>query len=286
MTINNDCDERPWPRRRQIFLLLASCYLFTATACQADQSEGLEEATQLDVVRWSLPDKLREISGLALTRDQRLLAVTDEEAIVYEYDYDRGRLVKAFALGEPTLRDDFEGIAVLNDTVWLMNSKGDVYSAPEGEDGERVAYEKHKFVFKDKCELEGLTADEDQNALILICKDAKKKKDRLMFEWSMAGESTKTRLPEEAIAARLAQKRIHPSGIEIDPASGNLWVVMARERAVIELTRDGTFIDVIMRLDSSHHRQAEGITITNDGRLLIADEANDRRAMLSIYRMQ
>ena len=229
---------------------------------------------------------MREISGLALTHDQRLLAVTDEEAIVYQYDYEHGRLVKAFALGEPTLRDDFEGIAILNGKVWLMNSKGDVYSAAEGGDGERVAYEKHKFIFKDDCELEGLAADEDRNTLILICKDARKKKDRLLFEWSLANESTKTRLPEADIAARLAKKGIHPSGIEIDPASGNLWVVMAREHAVIELARDGTFIGVIMKLDSNRHQQAEGIAITDDGRLLIADEANNSVATLSIYQMQ
>jgi len=286
MIINRDSVNRNGVRRRPIFLPLAAWLIFSLTACQADPSVGVEDAPELNVVRWRLPDRLREISGLALTRDQRLLAVADEEAIVYEYDYERGRLVKAFALGEPTVRDDFEGIAVLNGTVWLMNSKGDVYAAPEGRDGERVAYEKHKFIFKDDCELEGLAADEELNALILICKDAKKKKDRLMFQWSIGGESAKTRLPEADIAASLAQKRIHPSGIEIDPASGNLWVVTAREHAVVELARDGTFIDVIMKLDSNRHQQAEGITITNDGRLLIADEANNRPAMLSIYRMQ
>ncbi len=285
-TINHDCDDRQTPRHRQVLLTLVTCQVFSLTACQADQSIDLETVSKPDVVRWNLPDKLREISGLALTHDQRLLAVTDEEAIVYEYDYEQGRLVKAFALGEPTLRDDFEGIAVLNGKVWLMNSKGDVYSAPEGGDGERVAYEKHKFIFKDDCELEGLAADEERNSLILICKDAKKKKDRLLFEWSLADESTKIRLPESDIAASLTQKRIHPSGIEIDPASGNLWVVMAREHAVIELARDGTFIDVIMKLDSNHHQQAEGITITYDGRLLIADEANNSSATLSIYQMQ
>ena len=47
--------------------------------------------------QWKLPGKLREISGLALTSDERLLAVTDESAIVYEIDYENGRLVKAFA---------------------------------------------------------------------------------------------------------------------------------------------------------------------------------------------
>ena len=270
-------------RVRRVSINLVFCQLFTLTACQADQSAESTRALEADVVRWSLPDKLREISGLALTDDQRLLAIADEEAIVYEYDYNNGRLVKAFALGDPTLRDDFEGITIYRDAVWLMNSKGDVYTAPEGADGERVPYEKHKFVFKDDCELEGLATSEVTDSLLLICKDAKKKKDRLLFTWSIEGDTSKSRLPEDEIAASLKHKRVHPSGIEVHPQNGNLWVVAAREHALIELAPDGSFIDVIMRLDPSRHAQAEGIAITSDGRLLIADEANDHPATLSVY---
>ena len=93
-------------------------------------------------LQWNLPDRLREISGLALTADQRLLAVADEAAIVYEVDYEAGQLVKSFALGRPVERGDFEGIAVLDDTIWLMTSDGDLYSASEGDNGEQVEFER------------------------------------------------------------------------------------------------------------------------------------------------
>lgn len=258
-------------------------FLVLVVACHPGQPANSQSTQSDGVVRWELPGKLREISGLALTGDQRLLAVTDEEAIVYEYDYHNGRMVKAFALGKPTLRGDFEGIAVLNETVWLMNSKGDLYSANEGDDGERVEYRKHKFEFKDDCELEGLAADEDRNVLILVCKDANKKKNRLIFEWSMDADSRKFRLPEAEIAARLGTKRVHPSGIEVDPQTGDLVVVASRENAIFTLSRNGDFLDVIMDLDRSLHRQAEGITVTRDGRLLIADEAANDTATLTIY---
>ncbi len=257
--------------------------LVLIVACDLEKPANSQSRDHGGIIRWNLPGKLREISGLALTPDQRLLAITDEEAIVFEYDYDNGRLVKAFALGDPTLRGDFEGIAVLHDTVWLMNSKGDLYSAKEGDDGERVEYEKHKFEFKDDCELEGLAADESRDALILVCKDAKKKKDRLIFEWSMDTDSRKFRLPEAEIAASLGTNRVHPSGIEVDPGTGNLLVVAARENVILALSRDGDFLGVIMNLDKSLHRQAEGITVTSDGRLLIADEAANETAMLTIY---
>lgn len=264
------------------FTMLAA--LFITAACDASQHEVSEKRQDSDFVQWRLPGQLREISGLAMTADQRLLAVNDEEAIVYEYDYAEGRLVKAFALGEPTLRDDFEGIAVLDDMIWLMSSNGDLYSAKEGADGERVAYEKHKFMFKDDCELEGLAADGVRKSLLLVCKDAKKKRDRLVFEWSTGGQSRKFRLPEAAIAEKLGEKRVHPSGIELDPATGLLVIVAARENAVFSISRDGTFVDILMRLDRRRHRQAEGIAISNSGLTFIADEGDGGSATLSVYR--
>src|SRR5690606_10827394 len=106
--------------------------------------------------QWRLPDKLNEISGLALTGDGRLLAITDESAIVYELDYAKGKLVKAFALGEPTERGDFEGIAWFDGQVWLVTSKGRIYQSPEGEDGERVAFEAFETGLGKSCEIEGL----------------------------------------------------------------------------------------------------------------------------------
>ncbi len=65
-------------------------------------------------VRWKLPGKLQEISGLAMTDDGRLLAHNDEKAVVFEIDSRNGRIVKQFSLSDLTkpVEDDFEGIAV------------------------------------------------------------------------------------------------------------------------------------------------------------------------------
>lgn len=82
------------------------------------------QASDSGVRQWRLPDALREISGLALTPDGHLLAVADERAVIYELNYVDGKLVRAFAFGEPPLRGDFEGIAWLNERVYLVTSEG------------------------------------------------------------------------------------------------------------------------------------------------------------------
>jgi len=255
------------------------------TLCAACEEDRIVEAANDSFVQWALPDALREISGLALTADQRLFAVSDEEAIVYELDYQTGKLVKAFALGPPTVRADFEGIAVLNDTFWLMTSDGDLYSFAEGTDGQRMHYELHEFAVENKCELEGLAADASRNALILVCKDAQKRKDRQIFVWSMSGEHLQFSLPEKAMADLIGAKRVNPSAIEVDPESGNWIVVAAKQKAVFELSPEGELLGLVRYLDAGRHAQSEGIAITNDGRLLIADEAGDGPARLAVYPM-
>lgn len=266
---------------RFVVVILA---FFTA-ACQSEQPPPREPG---NFVQWALPDKLREISGLALTSDERLLAVADEEAIVYEIDYNDGSLVKAFALGEPTVKGDFEGIAILDDKIWLMTSDGRLFSFAEGANGQRVPYELTKTGLGDECEFEGLTANEQSGRLLLVCKESRKKKKGIrIFEWLVAGddrkEAAEIELPEDEISESLDEKKVNPSGIAIDPKTGNRIIVAARQQAIFEIAPDGRLIDVIMRLDKRRHRQAEGIAIMADGRLIIADEANNGPARLAIY---
>ena len=231
---------------------------------------------------------MREISGLALTADQRLLAITDERAIVYELDYVDGRIVKSFALGKPVMHGDFEGIAVLQDRVWLMTSDGMLFAATEGPDGRNVNYEKFVTGHGDYCELEGLAQDREANTLLLACKETHLKNNTLMaFEWfvSPAGIefSRSIALPEQAIAERIGEQRVNPSGVATDPVNRDWLMVAARQKAFVRLTADGGLSEAIILQKKGRHRQAEGIEMTRDGRLLIADEGGNGRARLAVY---
>ncbi|MEM9209243.1 MAG: hypothetical protein AAGA61_08345, partial [Pseudomonadota bacterium] len=154
--------------------LAASIALSAAAVCAAVAESGVLTRYSLNAsshTQWALPEKLVEISALAMTPDHRLLAVDDERAVIFEIDYVEGGLVKAFALDKPVLRGDFEGLAVLGSTVYLMTSDGDIYAAPEGQDGERVEFERHKTRLGDECEFEGLAADNAAGRLLLLCKN-------------------------------------------------------------------------------------------------------------------
>jgi len=264
-------------------LLLAACNSDT-DATAATQGEGDDSFRQ-----WKLPKRLREISGLALTADQRLIAITDEEAIVYEIDYDSGGLVKAFALGDPTLRGDFEGIAVIGNVIWLMTSDGDLIATREASDGERVSFTRYETGLGRYCELEGLGQDADRQMLFLGCKETKKKRDDLkIFEVSVAQmpptQTATIAFSEQALAEKVGKKHMRPSALAIDPASGNRVMLAANHRALITLAPGGALIDAIILPGQGRHKQAEGLEITRDGRLLIADEGGNGRGRLAVYR--
>ena len=92
--------------------------------------------------RWKLPGRLQEISGLAMTMDNRLLAHNDEKGVIYEIDYRNGLIVKAFQLADIAnpVTDDFEGIATVDDQVYLVTSSGRIYEGSRGADRESVLY--------------------------------------------------------------------------------------------------------------------------------------------------
>ena len=259
----------------------------------AQDKESLLDGYSLNAeshTQWALPGRLQETSALAMTADGRLLTVDDERAIVYELDYKAGGLVKAFALDKPVLRGDFEGLAVVGDRVYLMTSDGDLFVAPEGNDGERVDYEHFRSGIEDECEFEGLAEDLARNRLLLLCKNLGKKSeiDRLaIFPWDLETRaivrSDIVYLPVADIARGLRMRRLHPSGLVVDRETGHLLLVAAREQALIELDREGGMIRAIRLPLSSRHPQAEGIAM-GEGAIFIADEGGSGKGRLSVYR--
>ena len=77
-------------------LFLASLFIAACGNGESAPPPVQNESARLNFQQWSLPKRLDEISGLALTSDERLLAMTDEVAVIYEIDYSAGGLVKAF----------------------------------------------------------------------------------------------------------------------------------------------------------------------------------------------
>jgi uncharacterized protein YjiK len=237
---------------------------------------------------WIMPEELREISGIALTADGRVLAHDDEIGKVYEIDPKRGVILKRFQLGKG-LRGDFEGITVAGADIYMMLSNGVLYQFREGADGSRVPYTIHDTKLGHECEFEGVAYERDSAWLLMPCKNVKTKslRDQLViYRWRI-GITDSARLSmlsipmTEAIGPN-AWKTFKPTDITIDPFSGNYVMVAGPEKALVEMTPGGE----VLRSEPlpGRHRQAEGVAITRDSLLMISDEATTSPAAITLYR--
>ena len=269
--------------------------LIIAAATLAGDGGALQRypLTSESMEQWRLPDRLNEISGLAMTPDGRLFAVDDEIAVVYEVDFDDGGLLKAFALGKPTEKGDFEGIAFAGGLVYLMTSSARIYVAAEGSDGQRVTFDVFKTKLGKQCEFEGFTQSVEHDKLYLLCKKRRNKADidgLAIFAWSIESREwlpdETIMLPEREILRELRFDRLSPSGLAVDPETGNFIIVAARQRSLIEIDVDGKLVSARNFELPDRHRQAEGIELATNGRLLIADEGGNYRARLAVYRQE
>ena len=240
---------------------------------------------------WKLPGRLEEISGLAMTLDNHLMAHNDEKAVIYEIDYQKAEIVKAFQLADMKnpVDGDFEGIATVNDQVYLVTSSGRIYESRRGTDGESVLYNIYTTGIGRDYEIEGLAYDASQRVLLLMCKDARRaelKAQLVLYHWSTDEkqliEDAHIVIPVIEFTRHIEGKEFQPSGIERHPVSGNYFVVAARQKAIAEITPGGQVV-AAKRFPVEWHRQPEGITFAADGTLIIADEGSGKKARLTLY---
>ena len=240
------------------------------------------------VARWELPAMLAEISGLALTGDGRLLAHGDETGDVYEIDYRTGLVAKRFSLGPDPLTEDFEAISVRDSVVTLFTSKARLFEFGEGRNESTVPFVTRELALGDDCrEFESAAYAPDGTTLVLACKTPRGKGKDLLLYRRDASDTTSDRFERidvaiDSIRARGPKwKEFSASDLTFRPDNGNYLLVAGPERGYLEVTPEGRV--VVARSLSGDHPQAEGIAVTRDGLLIIADEAANGRASLTVY---
>ena len=275
--------------------LLLSGYLVATLLCGCEPARGgPSEAAALGpyrfdpdrVEQWKLPKRLKEISGLALTPIGTVLAHDDERGVIYEIDAREGAIVRTTQLGQPQLNDDFEGIAILDNWLFVTNSRGIIWRGElPGQAEVPIQTERFDPKLGRHCEFEGLTADASDRTVALLCKSAKRAP--LSIYWLSADDPSnvlrEVELPESQITAQLSLKTLHPSGFVWNPAKRHFLVIAAREKATFLLDTDGSLLAATSLPKPQLHSQPEGIALAANEDVLIADEGKNRRARLSRY---
>jgi uncharacterized protein YjiK len=251
-----------------------------------------------------LSKKLNEISGLACTPDGRLFAHSDEAAILYEINQTSGEISKTFSVGKKTVKEDFEGLAIVNNFFYLVSSNGTIYEFSEGKNEKDVKYIKYKTKLSSRYDVEGLCYDPQTNALLLACKGypgKNYKNNRAIYSFSLTtkelDKEPRFLLPIKKIIKEdkydfirklgeffflPTENTFAPSGINKHPSTGTFFIIAARGNAIIEISDLGEILGKAL-LKKEFHNQPEGITFLPDQSLIIADEGGSKRATLTKY---
>ncbi len=273
----------------RISLILASA-LFGAAACEPDKPGGSTEegahgvtsdARSIVVRRITLPDGLREVSGLT-SFEGRMLAIADELGQVYTIDFETRGVAEYFSFGQPPVSADFEGLAAQGDQIYALTSKGHLYhQSPTDTEFSRI-----NTKLKKNCEFEGLAARPNSDELWLLCKTPDEKRDRdslMIFVWdthkqSLNDEAT-LRIPYLALGFN---KPLNPSGLSFNASGDRVTIIAARQRAFLVMNLQGEQLARGLLPGGRADTQAEGI-IDEHGVIYVADEGVNGPASLTQY---
>lgn len=240
------------------------------------------------VAMWMMPADLKEISGLALTADGRLLTHDDNIGRIFAIDPRSGIVLNQFTLG-PGIHGDFEAITVVGSDIYLLNSNGTLYRFREGAKDAQVAFTKQDLRLGKECEFESLAYEADSAWLLLPCKRASKKslQDKLViYRFRLQGpDSTRLSMITIPLAEVIGSndwKGFHPSDMTIDPNTGNYVIISSHEKGLVEITPGG-LVDRAEPLPGKHN-QPEGVAITKDNLLIVSDEGSKKPAAITLYR--
>lgn len=251
------------------------------------QATRLTDRYDLDFFqeRHELPDGLAEVSGLALDERGRLFAHDDEQAVIYEVNVQTGRVSAGFRLGETAVRSDFEGIALVGDRFFLVSSAGILYEFREASPGSVTEYRRTDIGLGSSCEVEGLAHHAADESLLVACKETPDDRHivihRLPIDPSR-GELEPIRVRKEGLRAAGGTRNFSPSAIAVDPETGHLVLLAARQEQILEITWSGEIISVF-RLSKSRHPRPEGLEFGPGGLLLIADEKDEVGPSVTVY---
>lgn len=272
-----------------------SCALVGCIALSVSSPAAAQHSTYLDRIDadapahvFRLPPLLKEISGLTIASKNSVYAHNDEHGIVHELDLRSGDIIRSFALGAPTAKADFEGVALMNGFLYLVTSKGLIYEARPADHRTRTPFNIYDTGLGKVCEVEGVTPD-GADGLILGCKRSTLSRNGdplILYRWSM-NSRLGPREPWLKIDVPPGARKdgdFRAAALERDPDTGHILIADSSAGAILEITASGKV--AAWRKMGGRHPQTEGVAIMPNGVLVTADEGGANNGVMTVYNVK
>jgi uncharacterized protein YjiK len=255
--------------------------LIGITFCSAFVTEVKNQSSSyipsLKVVkRWDLPVVLKEISGIASIDSIRFACVQDEVGSIFIYNIATSTIQEEIPFATA---GDYEGIALVNDTAWVLRADGKLFEVNTLYSKATVTTE-YNTPLTANHNVEGLCFDKTNNRLLLAIKNSEPggKTYKGVYAFDL---KTKTMSAEPTFKIDMRQElksgnkkrsfEIMPSGIAIHPQTKDMYVTDGRNSMLLILDASGGFKN-LYDLNSKEFNQPEGITFHPNGEMYISNE--------------
>lgn len=247
-----------------------------------------------------LPAELREISALSYYKNNLLAAVQDENGMIYFINSLSGTIEQKVNIEK---FGDFEGIEIVNHSVYMMKSKGQIIRVRNFLSQSPII-DKIDLPFNSKNNCEGLGYDAKNHNLLIACKGKaalegaiqnqlhlpELNKYRAIYALNLKNMQLDVKpavLLEKNEYEKISKtKDFKPSAVAVHPVSGNIYLLASAGKLLVLLDSKGNYLKHI-QLDSKIFRQPEGICFSPDGKkLFISNEGKGKMGNILIFTME
>jgi DNA-binding beta-propeller fold protein YncE len=257
----------------------------TLLSCQEKPKPVFDECLYYNLkqptIIWKMPKELKEISGIEILKNQKVVAHNDEDGNLFVYNLKKKLVEKTVSFAN---NGDYEDIALKDSTAFVLRSDGIIFEVKNYLKMPQTI--KHKTFLTKKDNAEGLFFDASKNRLLIACKgnseEKKGKNKRFVYELILNKKALNPN-PILTISQKEMQKTYHlksrfsPSGIAIHPISKNIYILSSVGKMLAEYSSEGK-LKKTYSLNYSHFQQPEGISFDKNGDLYISNEAKKTKA--------
>lgn len=271
---------------KKLIWILPLTALFVVYACKPAQKKLTSpKGYDLSVPeKFNMPESLLEISGIAFHKGDgnTVYSIQDEDGKLYKQSWG----VKKQTNVHFASKGDYEDLAILNETVFILKSNGSIYVFPLGEIYKKEAdHVKQWKKILPEGEYESLYADEATHKLYAISKNSdddhkNRQSTGYIFTYdpangnlAVSGDFKIDSRQIEAFGTPI-KSGLKASALAKNPGTGE-WYILSSVQKMLVVTTPDWKVKEVHKLSSSIFNQPEGIAFDKNSNLYISNEGDE-----------